>query len=253
MATQTRPRIGMRAFARIPRPDDDAVAALAGAGVTNVADAMLGMGVVDPRLRCLIGGGASILGPAITAQVTPGDGLLLRAAILVARPGDVLVVNAFGEKLRAVFGGAVAMHMKKRGIQAAIVDGAVRDVAEFAALGFPVFARSVSPRSGTTAGGCGEVNVPVAVGGVVVQPGDIVLGDDEGLVVVPRHDVGAVAGALDGTGHAAYDPAAIRHGLENLAPDAPVPGIAALRSAMAERGGSFIDACHDEIGDHLQL
>lgn len=102
-------------------------------------------------------------------------------------------------------------------------------------------ARAVTPRSGTSAAGWGEVNVPVACGGAVVFPGDLVIGDDEGLVVVPRRWLAAVAAGLGDTGHGAYQPASIAECLARLPPDAPVNGIALVHRALAEREGKVID------------
>jgi regulator of RNase E activity RraA len=138
--------------------------------------------------------------------------------------------------------------MVHRGVAGLVVDGAVRDAEEFRALDFPVIARGATPRSGTTAAGWGEVNVPVACGGVVVGPGDIVVGDGEGLVVVPAGWAGAVAAALGKTGHSAYEPAAIRTRLAALTADSPLPNLGTLKAALAERGGVVIDGCFGEDG-----
>jgi 4-hydroxy-4-methyl-2-oxoglutarate aldolase len=248
MTTASRGRIGMRAFARIERPSVTDIASLANASVSDLADAMLGMGVPDSGIGRVGGGRHRVVGTALTVVLTPGDGMMVRAAIQMAKPGDVLVVNAFGVSSRAVFGGAVAMHMKKHGIRAAVVDGAVRDAAEFDALGFPVFARALSPRSGSSAAGCGEVNVPVAIGGTVVQPGDVVVADTEGVVFVPRRDVAQVAIGLSATGHAPYNPAAIVAEYDALPDDAPLPNLAGLRTAFAQRGGTYIDAAFEQGG-----
>lgn len=248
MTTASRGRIGMRAFARIDRPSATDIASLANASVSDLSDAMLGMGVPDSGIARVGGGQQRVVGPALTVVLTPGDGMMVRAAIQMAEPGDVLVVNAFGATSRAVFGGAVAMHMKKHGIRAAIVDGAVRDAAELDALGFPVFARALSPRSGSSISGCGEVNVPVAIGGVAVQPGDVVIADGEGVVFVPRRDVAQVATGLSATGHAPYNPAAIAADYDALPADAPLPNIAGLRTAFTQRGGTYIDAAFEQGG-----
>jgi 4-hydroxy-4-methyl-2-oxoglutarate aldolase len=253
MTSASRGRIGMRAFARIDRPSESDIASLGNASVSDLADAMLGMGVPDSGIVRVGGGARRVVGPALTVVLTPGDGMLVRASIQMAKPGDVLVVNAFGAPNRAVFGGAVAMHMKKRGIRAAIVDGTVRDAAEFDALDFPVFARALSPRSGSSSAGCGEVNVPVAIGGAVVQPGDLVIADGEGVVFVPRRDVAQVAIGLSATGHAPYNPAAIVEGYEALSSDAPLPNIAGLRTAFAQRGGTYIDAAFEQDGHLIDL
>lgn len=244
---------GLRVYARIPRVESKLLERFAGAGVGDIADAMHGMGVAAPEIRQLYTPMKRVFGPAITVDVSPGDGMMLRAAVAVASPGDVVVVNAHGVTERSVLGGALAMHMAHRGVVGLVVDGGVRDIAEFRELGMPVMARAVTPRSGTTAAGWGEVNVPVACGGVVVNPGDIVIGDEEGLVVVPHLVAHAVAGLLGKTGHAAFEPGTISQRLSELTADAPVVGIDRVRKALAEHGGTVIDACYGEDGPKISL
>jgi regulator of RNase E activity RraA len=244
MNQEDRCPLGLRVFRRIHRPDAAAMARLLHVGIGDICDAMRGMGVVDPAIAAIHASMPRIFGPAITVDLAPGDGMMLRAAVEAAQPGDVIVANAHGVTARAILGGSVAMHMVHHGVRGLVVDGAVRDVREFQLLGLPVMARAVTPRSGTTGAGYGEVNVPVACGGVVVHPGDLVIGDGEGLVVVPRRWVGAVADAAGHTDHAPYDPDGIRQRLSDLPPDAPVAGIARVRKAM-EGAGRVVDAPWD--------
>lgn len=134
--------------------------------------------VADPALR--------ILGPACTVKVFPGDNLMVHKSLDVARPGDVVVVDAAGSHTAAVLGDLVAMKARHRGIAGFVVDGLVRDLPGIRRLGdFPVFARGVTP-IGPLHRGPGEINHPVSVGGVVVNPGDLVIGDLNGVVVIPR-------------------------------------------------------------------
>ncbi|MCC7425295.1 MAG: hypothetical protein IT557_00165 [Alphaproteobacteria bacterium] len=246
MAAPTTPSRGLRVYTQIRRPDPAALEALCRAGVGDISDAMHGLGVVDEAIRQAYTPMRRLCGPAITVDLTPGDGLLLRAALEAAQPGDVIVVNARGVTARAVLGGAVGMHMVHRGVAGLVVDGAVRDIAEFRALDFPVMARAVTPRSGTSPAGWGEVNIPVACGGAVVNPGDIVIGDEEGMVVVARKWAGAVVAMLGKTGHGAYQPETVRESLAALAADAPVPGKANLARAFAERGGTVFNGCYED-------
>lgn len=236
--------LGLRIYRRIRRPDAEAASRLREAGVGDICDAMRGMGVMDAAITAVYAPMPRIFGPAITVDLAPGDGMMLRAAVEVAEPGDVIIANAHGVTARAILGGSVGMHMVHRGVQGLVVDGAVRDVREFQALGLPVMARAVTPRSGTSAAGYGEVNIPVACGGVVVHPGDLVIGDGEGLVVVPRRWVGAVAGVAGHTDHAPYDPESIRQRLAELPTGAPVAGIARVRQAM-QAAGRLLDAPWD--------
>lgn len=238
---------GFRVFTQIRRPDPEMLEQLANVGVGDLSDAMHGMGTVDSGIRQLYSPMPRIFGTALTADLTPGNGLLMRGAIAAARPGDVIVATAHGVTERATLGGAVAMHMVNRGVSGLIVDGAIRDVAEFRELGLPIMARAITPRSGTTIAGWGDVNVPIACGGAVVNPGDIVVGDEEGLVIVPRRSAAAIIRKLGNTGHAAYEPALIRTRLAELKPDSEITGLANLKKALAERGGAVIDAAYEDF------
>jgi len=238
--------LGLRIYRRIERPDAADIARLAAGGPCDISDVMRGAGTVDGAIRQLYSPMPMIAGPAITVDLTPGDGMLLRAAIDAAQPGDVIVANAHGEVSRAILGGVIAMHMAKRGVRGLIVDGAVRDITEFQELGLPVMARGVTPRSGTTSGGWGEVNVPIACGGAVVHPGDAVIGDHEGIVVVPRRWVRNVADNLGNAGHPSFAPGTIRDRLAALTPDTPVLGIERVHAAVRDRRGVIHDATHDE-------
>jgi 4-hydroxy-4-methyl-2-oxoglutarate aldolase len=239
--------LGLRIYTKIERPPAADMATLAGTGVGDISDVMRGSGVVDGGIVPVYSPmGRRIFGPAITVDVSPGDGLLLRAAIDVAQPGDVIVVNAHGVTTRAVLGGVIGMHMVHRGVVGLIVDGAVRDVEEFRALGLPVMARAVTPRSGTSSSGWGEVNVPIACGGAVVSPGDLVVGDEEGIAFVPRRWVGSVARSIGDAGHPPYAPGKIRDMLSSLDPKAEVLGMDRVRKAVQERNGAIIDATFEQ-------
>jgi regulator of RNase E activity RraA len=184
---------GFRVFASPPPLDPALIARFAELDLVNVADAMYGLGSVDGEIRPIFDPVRRVVGPALTVTVSPGNGQMIRRAILLARPGDVMVVNAFGNVDRAVLGGSVIADMAANGIAALVVDGAVRDLAEIRAQDFPVHARRLTSRSGTDVSGKGEVNAPVACGGVAVLPGDLVIADEEGVVVVPRRDAAALA------------------------------------------------------------
>jgi RraA family protein len=127
-----------------------------------------------------------ILGPAVTVKVFPGDNLMVHKSLDIARPGDILVVDASGSSLTAVLGDLVSTKARHRGIAGVVIDGLVRDLPAIQALGdFPVFARGVTP-IGPLHRGPGEVNFPIAAGGIVVNPGDLIAGDLNGVVVIPR-------------------------------------------------------------------
>lgn len=180
--------VGYRVADTWERPASDVLEALAGIEVPNLADAQRGLGVLDAGMRALVPPTKRVVGPALTVSITPGNGHMIRRAIQMAQAGDVLVVNGGGNVDRAVVGGNVLMSAAAAGILAVIVDGAVRDVDEAARVGLPVVARAAIPRAGTDANGRGEVGYPVACGGAAVAPGDVVVLDPDGVVVVPRQD-----------------------------------------------------------------
>jgi regulator of RNase E activity RraA len=157
---------------------------------TTVADVLTRDRVMDIGIRPLWAGMPRVAGPAYTVRCAPGDNLMLHAAIYRAAAGDVVVVEA-GDVDYAVAGGNVCAVAQRRGVAAFVVDGVIRDVAEARDRGFPVIARGVIPIPGAkeTVGALGG---PVRVGGVEVRPGDIVVGDEEGVVVVPAARAAAV-------------------------------------------------------------
>lgn len=238
--------LGLRVYKKIHRADDQTLARLRSASVGEVSDVLHGMGVMDAGIQGIYAPMDRLFGSALTADVSPGDGFLMRPAIDVAQPGDVLIVNSHGATARAVIGGGVGVQMVHRGIKGMIVDGAVRDVAEFVALKLPVMARAVSPRSGTSREGWGEVNVPIACGGVVVNPGDVIIGDPEGVVVVPRARAAAVADALGKMGHSPYQPEKILAKLASIAPGSAPQWREKVDKSLAERGATIIDGYYDD-------
>jgi 4-hydroxy-4-methyl-2-oxoglutarate aldolase len=163
---------------------------------TTLADILGRNQVMDIGIRPLWSAIPRVAGPAFTVSCPPGDNLMLHAAIYRAQPGSVIVVQA-GDVDYAVAGGNVCAVAQRRGIAAFVVDGVVRDLAEARSMGFPVFARGVSPVAGAKAA-VAPLNAPVRCGGVTVVAGDVVVADEEGVVVVPasrREEVGEDARA----------------------------------------------------------
>jgi regulator of RNase E activity RraA len=148
---------------------------------------------MDPAVRPLWPQIVRIAGPAYTVRCAPGDNLMLHAAIYRAAAGSVIVVQG-GDLEYALAGGNVCAVAQKRGVRGFVLDGALRDVAEVRASGFPVFAKAVIPKPGAKEA-IGSLNEPVTCGGVRVEPGDIVVGDEEGIVVVPLAERDAVLAA----------------------------------------------------------
>ncbi|TDE54659.1 RraA family protein [Nonomuraea mesophila] len=162
----------------------------------NVGDALQRMTVMDGGIR-LVTERATLVGNALTVDVRSGDNLAIHRALDEARPGDVLVVNGRGDLTRALVGDLIGEIMVNAGVTGAVVDGAVRDVRALSAMGLTVYARAVTP-AGPFKDGPGAIGVPVAVGGVVVAAGDVLVGDADGVAVIPRHRVREVVDAVSG-------------------------------------------------------
>jgi 4-hydroxy-4-methyl-2-oxoglutarate aldolase len=162
---------------------------------TTLADCLSRDRVMDIGIRPLWPGMPRLAGPAFPVRCPPGDNLMLHAAIYRARPGDVVVVEA-GDTDYAVAGGNVCLVAQRHGIAGFVVDGVIRDVAEVREHRFPVFARGVIPIPGAK-DAVGVLNGPVRCGGVAVAPGDLVVADEEGIVVVPAGRAAAVRQAAE--------------------------------------------------------
>ncbi|MCK8786109.1 RraA family protein [Roseomonas sp. NAR14] len=158
--------------------------------VANVSDSMSRMTAGGARLRPMHAGGV-LAGPALTVKARPGDNLMIHKAIGLAEPGDVIVVDAGGDLTNALMGEMMLMQMIRRGVGGIVLNGAIRDSAYIRGQSFPVFAAGVTHR-GPYKDGPGEINVPVAIDGMVIAPGDLVLGDDDGLLAVPFDELESV-------------------------------------------------------------
>ena len=156
---------------------------LAARPTPNIGDAMERLGVLDSAIKSVWAGGR-LAGPAFTVWTRAGDNAYIHRALAEAAPGDVIVVNGQGDESRALMGDLIGARARNAGIAGFIIDGAVRDAAGLEHVGMPVFARTTSP-AGPYKNGPGALGCAVAIGGVAVLPGDIVVGDDDGAVVVP--------------------------------------------------------------------
>lgn len=151
--------------------------------VANVSDVMFRMSAGGARLRPMHAGGG-MAGPALTVKTRPGDNLMVHKALDLAEAGDVVVVDAGGDLTNAIIGELMLAHAQARRLGGIVIFGAIRDHAAISTSPFPVFAVGVTHR-GPYKDGPGEINVPVAIDGMVVAPGDLMLGDDDGLLCVP--------------------------------------------------------------------
>lgn len=182
--------IGFRIKRRVRRVDTGVVAAFAKLPVANVSDVMSRMAAGGPRLRPMHAGGF-MGGPAFTVRTRPGDNLMVHKALDLAEPGDVVVVDAGGDLTNAIIGEIMTTLAEKRGLAGIVIDGAIRDSTELRASSFPVYAAGVTHR-GPYKDGPGEINVSIAIDGMVIEPGDLVIGDGDGLLCVPFDAVAAV-------------------------------------------------------------
>lgn len=180
-------------FRIVPRPQKvtpEVVTQFRSLPVANVSDVMSRMTAGGAALRPMHAGGV-LAGPAFTVKTRPGDNLMVHKALALAEPGDVIVVDAGGDLTNAIIGELMLAQMVKRGLAGIVIHGAIRDSAAIRAQGFPVFAAGVTHR-GPYKDGPGEINVPVAIDGMVIEPGDLMLGDDDGLLCVPFAAVDAI-------------------------------------------------------------
>jgi 4-hydroxy-4-methyl-2-oxoglutarate aldolase len=176
----------------VPRAALDTVDALAVHGVATAHEAMGRTGYLGPALRP-VQEGARVGGTAVTVVCWPGDNLMIHAAVEQCGPGDIVVVTTTSPCGDGLFGELLATALIARGVRGLVIETGVRDVDALRALGFPVWSVGVSAQ-GTVKATAGAVNVPIAVGGQVVRPGDAIIADDDGVVCVPRAEV---AGVLD--------------------------------------------------------
>ena len=177
------PNIGFRILPMPVRPPGKLVRALAAMVTAHLSDNMNRMVAGGAALRPMHRGG-KLCGPAFTVKVAPGDNLMVHKAIDAAAPGDVIVVDAGGDVTYAIIGDIMSSLAEKRGAAGFVIHGAIRDSAEIGARRFPVYACGITHR-GPYKNGPGEINAPIALGGMVVHPGDIIVGDADGVVAVP--------------------------------------------------------------------
>ncbi len=176
-------KIGFQVRQRTRQVSTTIIEAFRGIPVANVSDSMHRLHAAGPALRPMHAGG-TMAGPALTVRTRPGDNLMVHKAIDIAAPGDIIVVDAGGVLTQAIIGDLMLNHAIRRGIGGLVIHGAVRDLDFISGQNTPVYAAGVTHR-GPYKDGPGEINVPIAIEGMVIEPGDLLLGDLDGVLSVP--------------------------------------------------------------------
>jgi len=217
----------------IERADPATVDALGDVGTATVHEAIGRVGYVGPHLQP-IQQGTRVSGSAVTVSSHPGDNMMIHAAVEACQPGDILVVTNTAPSTHGMFGDLLATSLMARGVRGLVIDAGVRDTMDLRSMGFPVWTRHVSCQ-GTVKNSPGSVNVPVVLGGVTVQPGDVICADDDGVVVVERADADW---ALEQSNARLAKEATMRATLESGELGVDVYG---LRQRLIDLGVEYID------------
>ena len=180
---------GFRIYTKINRPPQELVEEFRGLPAANIADEMNRFGCMDARIKSV--NGAPLLGTAFTVKAPAADNLLLHKAIDMAQPGEVILVDVQGNLTNSLIGEIMLRQAIKRNIAGIIVDGAIRDIEALRQMNIPIYAAGCTPK-GPYKNGPGEINAPISCGGVAVFPGDIIVGDADGVVVISPKDAPVV-------------------------------------------------------------
>lgn len=184
---------GFRVLKRLNKVDEATVDLFRSLPVAIVSDCLSRMAAGGNRIRPMHAGGG-LAGPALTVKTRPGDNLMVHKAIDLAEPGDVLVVDAGGDLTNAIIGEMMVAHAINRKIAGIVINGAIRDSKAIGEGPFPVHAAGITHR-GPYRNGPGEINVDISIDGMVVCPGDLIIGDEDGVLAIPLRDAAAIHAA----------------------------------------------------------
>ncbi|MDA8498851.1 MULTISPECIES: RraA family protein [Citrobacter] len=180
--------IGFRVFTQRELPTADVIEGFKTIPAANIADCMGRLSAMNCRIRRMTAPAEqNMVGVALTVKARPGDNLMMHKALNMIKPGDILIVSNEGDSSQSLMGEIMVAYAKSQGIAGIVLDGPMRDLDTIYAMGVPVYATGHTP-GGPFKEGPGEVNVPVACGNIHVTPGDIIVGDSDGVIVIPKHD-----------------------------------------------------------------
>lgn len=183
--------IGFRIVENVDRINPKIINGYKGIAASNIADVMGRFRAMDHSIKSVNKPGIHVVGSAFTVRTHPSDNLMVHKALDLAQPGDIIVIDACGDMGNAILGELMCLYAKVKGLGGFIVDGPVRDLYAIAEMGFPVFARGGTPR-GPYKEGPGEINTVISCGNVPIAPGDVIVGDDDGIVVIPKAEAAEV-------------------------------------------------------------
>ena len=223
--------IGFRICKRARKVDAGIVARFRALPVANISDSMSRMTAGGPALRPIHKTGV-LAGPALTVKTRPGDNLMVHKALDMAEPGDVIVVDGGGDLTNSLIGELMSAHAQARGVAGLVIYGAIRDYDTLHADSFPVYAAGVTHR-GPYKDGPGEINVTIAIAGMVIAPGDLIVGDGDGIVCVPYDQAAEVLKATEA-----------KH-------EAEIKQFAAIKEGRSDR--AWVDVALTRLGCRIEI